>query len=330
MTYTTTPKSASRITEPTRPRVRRGAIGKNGAGRPRNTRRSRRGIVLAYLVIAPTLLVMLVFLVYPFVQGLIQSLFRYNGGNVNVFIGLDNFFSLADDAIFRQSVLNGLLVTAFTVTVTTCVPLLVAWLVHHFYSPRLKYAYRFLVMVPVVVPGAVVILISGRILKGDGVLNTVLRQMGLGQFAQNWLTDGSIVLLGIMLVGFPYLIGVYCLLYLGALGAIPRELYEAAQLDGAGRSGVFKHVELPAVAGQIRIIVTLGIVQGLQAYDTIYILTKGGPNDASVVPGIVLFKQGFSYGQFGMANAVGVSIMLITLAILGIGLLATKIGTRRG
>lgn len=281
-------------------------------------------------MIAVPFLMLLVFGVYPFIQGITRAFFNYNGGNRNDFVGLQNFIDIANSAIFRQSLVNGLLLMAFAIVTTTLIPLWTAWMVHHFTSSRLKYLFRILVMLPVIVPTVVALLIWARLLRPDGALNAILRAVGLEVLAKGWLTDQSVVLIGIMLVGLPWLAGVNCLLYLGGFGNIPRELYEAAELDGGRRWAIFRHVEFPFVSVQTKIILTLGIIGGLQAYENVYILTGGGPNDASIVPGLVLFRSAFSYGQYGYASAVAVVIMLVTLAILGAGMLILKIGARRG
>ncbi|MFK4761494.1 carbohydrate ABC transporter permease [Microbacterium sp. ZW T5_45] len=302
-------------------------------GAPRTAaprRRSRKGLFLSYAMIALPFLMLFVFAIYPFIQGLAKAFFNYNGGDIDIFIGVDNFVRILTDTQFHQSLLNALILTAFAVLVSTVIPLWVAWMVHHFTSERLKYLFRILVMLPTIVPMAVSLLIWSRLLSVDGVLNTVLGAVGLGDLAHNWLGDQSVVLLGIMLVGLPWLGGVNCLLYLGAFGNVPPELYEAAELDGGKRWTVFRMVEYPFVAMQTKIIVMLGIIGGLQAYENIYILTKGGPNDASMVPGLILFRNAFSYGQYGYASAIGATILILTLIILGAFQLVGALRRRRG
>ena len=268
-----------------------------------------------------------VFGVYPFLEGLIRSFFRYNGGKINVFVGLDNYFAIAADPLFWKSVGHVLLLTFFGMVMQTVVPLVTAWLVHHFTSEKLKYAYRILVMVPTVVPTAVVFLVWRSMLDPTtGAINYFLRSVGLGDLALNWLQDPNVALYALMVVGLPWLNGLYSLLFLGSFGTIPREQYEAAQLDGAGRWMTFLKVEAPHLVGQVRIVMFLLIVAGIQAYDSVYIVPGGGPHDATMVPGVLLYKTGFEFGQFGMANAIGVSIMIISLSIVGVGLLIGKLG----
>ena len=299
-------------------------------GRPPRWRRDIKGLAFAYAMIAVPFGLLAVFGVYPFLEGVFRSFFRYNGGKVNVFIGMDNYVAVATDPLFWHSVRNVLLLTFFGLVMQTVVPLLAAWMVHHFTSERLKYAYRILVMVPAVVPTAVFYLVWKAVLDPTtGALNSGLRSIGLGALAMNWLRDPSVALIALMLVGLPWLNGLFSLLFLSTLGTVPREQYEAAQLDGAGRWMTFLHVEMPHLSGQTRIVAFLLLVAGIQAYDSVYILTGGGPHDATMVPGVLLYKTGFDFGQFGMANAIGVSIMVLTLSILGIGLLIGRLGRQK-
>jgi len=309
---------------------RRGGAAAEVSPRRMPQRRSRKGLLLSYGMIALPFLMLAVFVIFPFAQGILKAFYNYNGGNVDVFNGIDNFVRLATDKQFQQSLLNAVILTAFGVLVTTVIPLWVAWMVHHFTSERLKYLFRILVMLPTIVPMAVSLLIWSRLLSLDGALNAVLGAVGLGGLERNWFGDQSVVLLGIMLVGLPWLAGINCLLYLGAFGNVPQELYEAAELDGGKRWTVFRMVEYPFVAMQTKIIVMLGIIGGLQAYENIYILTKGGPNDASMVPGLILFRNAFSYGQYGYASAIGATILILTLIILGAFQLLGALRRRRG
>lgn len=296
---------------------------------PSRKRRSIKGLLFAYGMIIIPFGFLLWFAIIPFLIGVSKSFYSYNGGNIDRLNGLDNFVNLiVMEPLFWPSVANGLLLMAVAVTMTTIVPLAAAWMVHHIPSAGYQYFFRIAVMVPVIVPAVVLILVWQQILKPEGVINVVLRALGLGSLAHNWFGDSDVALFGLMLVGLPFLVGINCLLYLGGLASVPRELYEATQLDGAGRWSAFSRVELPYLVPQIRIIVTLGVIGGLQSYEGVLILTQGGPADATVVPGLLLFRSAFSYGQLGYANAIGLMILLITLTVLGLIMFIRKVSTR--
>ena len=308
--------------------ARRAAGPSRGASKSRRRGRNRKGIVLSYAMILPAFALLALFIVYPFVQGFVKSFYNWNGGNVDKFNGIDNFVQLVGDPLFRQSFINVFILTAALIVQAVAVPLMASWLVHHFKSEKLKYVFRVLVMVPVVVPGVVGFLLWVQFLSDDGAVNRLLRGIGLGALAQNWLGNPGFVLLGLIIVGIPWLNGINTLLYLAAFGNIPKELYEAAVLDGARTWMTFRKVELPHLAGQTKLILFITLVMGLQGYENVYIMTNGGPGDASVVPGLILFRNAFRYGQFGYANAIGLTILVITLGLAGVGYLVTRIGKR--
>jgi raffinose/stachyose/melibiose transport system permease protein len=270
-------------------------------------------------MLIPSVGLALVFLVWPFLQGAVKALYRYNGGNVDIFIGLGNFERLLADPLFGRALVNGLLLTSVWILQAISVPLAAAWMVHHFRSERLKYVFRVLVMLPVMVPTVVGFLLWMQFLAQDGLVNRVLGGLGLDGLQHSWLGDPSTVLIGLVLVGFPWLGGINCLLYLAAFGGIPKELYEAAAIDGAGRWRTFRWIEGPFVVPQTIIIFVITLIVGLQNYESIYIMTRGGPADASVVPGLLLFRNAFSYGQFGYATAIGLAVVAVIVAVLGVG-----------
>ncbi|WP_375386269.1 carbohydrate ABC transporter permease [uncultured Microbacterium sp.] len=285
----------------------------------------RRQALFAYAMLIPSATALLLFLVWPFIQGASKAFFKYNGGNVDIFVGFDNFVRLFSDPLFFLSLRNGLLLTAVWMVQAVVVPLWCAWMVHHFTSERLKYTFRVLVMLPVMVPTVVVFLLWIQFLATDGAVNRVLEGVGLGAFTQSWLGDPNTVLVGLLLVGFPWLGGINCLLYLAAFGNIPKELYEAGALDGARAGVLFRKVEYPFVAPQTRIILVITLVAGLQNYENVFIMTHGGPADASVVPGILLFRNAFAYGQFGYATAIGLATVAVILLIVGAALLVRRL-----
>lgn len=291
-------------------------------------RRGRRGLIVSYAMIVPAFVLLAVFLAWPAVQGVGRSFYDYNGGNINEFVGLDNFVSILTDDTFFRSLKQASLLTVVGMAQGTLVPLAVAWMVHHFRRERMKYVFRVLVMLPVLVPTIVTFLLWKQFLAEDGAVNRVLRSLGLDTLAQSWLGDPAWVLVGLMLVAIPWLSGINCLLYLAGFGNVPTELYEASRLDGAGWWTVFRRIEYPFVHPLTIVILTLSLIAGLQSYESVYVLTRGGPADASIVPGLILFRNAFSYSRYGYASAVGVVVVVIILAVIGVVGLVRRIGAR--
>ena len=271
---------------------------------------------LPYLLVAPLVALLAVFVVYPFGQAIYRSFTEWNGANIDEFVGLANYRELfTNDPLFWRSVRNGALLTAIFVAQSVLVPLGTAWLIHHLRSDRTQYALRILLLVPAVVPTVVGFLVWSQFLQPDGLVNRVLDAVGLHGLTHSWLGDTSVVLWALAGVGFPWLNGANTLIYLAGFLAIPNELYESARMDGAGRWTTFRRLELPLLRGQTRLLAVLALILGLQNYDNVFLLTQGGPADASVVPGLLLYNNAFRYGQYGYAAAIGVVLFLIIFVL---------------
>jgi raffinose/stachyose/melibiose transport system permease protein len=149
----------------------------------------------------------------------------------------------------------------------------------------------------------------------DGFLNIVLTHFG--QQPKLWLGDPHSALWSYMLVEFPWASGTYMLIYLAGLQNIPQDVLDASRIDGATTWTRICRIDLPLIMGQVKLIAILTVIQTLQRYVGIYILTDGGPANATMVPGVYLFHKAFSAGEhrLGYACAVGLVMFLFILAL---------------
>lgn len=152
-----------------------------------------------------------------------------------------------------------------------------------------------------------------------GVINALLRAIGLGSVAPQWLGDTHIALYSIILAGvssgFPWVAGLNFLIYLAALQNISPEIHDAARLDGAVGWRRMISIDVPLIAGQLRLIITLALIAVTQTFTSVWVLTQGGPGNATMVPGVALYQQGFQFGNFGYASAIGALIFVVMLAL---------------
>jgi raffinose/stachyose/melibiose transport system permease protein len=196
------------------------------------------------------------------------------------------------------------------------VPLLVAKLITSLRSQRLQYLLRVGFVVPLVVPGVVFILIWGFFYEPtQGLLNRLLTDLHLGGLTQAWLGDPNLALYCVMFMGFPWVDGFGLLIYTAGLQAIPGELTEAAAIDGANARQRFWHIEIPLILGQIRLMATLAIINGLQNFTQVLILTNGGPGQATTVPGLYLYQAAMFDQRMGYASAIAFVLFVIILLI---------------
>ena len=269
-----------------------------------------------YLLLIPTFGLVLLFNYYPAVSALYHSLFEWNGANVNRFIGVENFVKMAGDPTIWLSMGNLVKLTLVSLIINLTFPLAAAALIYHLRQLRMAYFYRVLFVVPMVVPGVVVLMIWRFIYHPNiGLLNEFLNVIGLGDLARPWLGDFQLALYAIIFIGFPWVAGIGTLIYLAGFQAIPTELMDAAAIDGASVWKRFWLVELPLVASQIKLIVILTVIGSFQGFATIFVMTNGGPGTTTMVPGLYLYRNAMQYGKMGYACAIGTVLFVLTLIL---------------
>lgn len=280
-----------------------------------------------YVYLLPTFLLLVVFSYYPPVSAMYHAFFSWNGANVENFNGFSNLISMFSDSVFLQSVGNMGKLLLFGLVVGTLVPLIVAELIYNLYSNRLKYLYRLLIIVPVVVPGIVILLMWEFILDGNtGLANMLLSTIGLESLRQAWLGNPDTALYALMFIGFPWVDGIKVLILLARLQSIGTPIMESASMDGARLFTRILKIDLPLLMGQIKLVLIMGIIGGLQGYGPQLILTKGGPGFSTMVPALYLYKVAFDYRKMGYACAIGLVMFIMILVLTLINMRVIKGG----
>ncbi len=274
---------------------------------------------LAYLLLLPMFLSMIVFVYYPPLSALYHAFFRWDPTQPTApFVGLDNFVTIVQDPHMGQAALNMLQLLTFSVVVGTVVPLVVAELIFAVRNVTARYAYRFLFLIPVIVPAVVTILLWRFFYDPNlGVFNALLDAIGLGGLKQDWLGSFNTALYAIMFVGFPFAAGTSVLIYLAGLINISGEVLEAAALDGATGLQRIIRIDLPLLVGQIRLFVVLGIIGGVQAFQLQLIITNppGGPGWQTTVPALEMYLRAVQESKYGVASAIGLLLFLFVLLL---------------
>ncbi len=274
-----------------------------------------------YLFLLPTFLLLGIFTFYPIVSAFWHSFFRWNG-MTSEFVGLGNFREMFTvDQAFQASLPNVALLTVFRLAVAMTVPLLAAEMIFSLRNRGTAYVWRVLLVVPMVIPFMVIILVWLFIYDPQaGILNTLLRSMGLEEWTQIWLGDMRLALWCIAFFGFPWVSGLNLLIYLAGLDSIPNELFDAAAIDGAGRVRRFFSLDVPMIMGQLKLIFILTLISQVQNFQDVLIFTNGGPGNATRVPGLVLYHSAFFYNKMGYASAIGVLLFVVIFIITAINM----------
>lgn len=268
-----------------------------------------------YLMVVPTLAFLLVFQYYPAVSGLYRSMFDWNAGLAGNFIGLSNFVELfTDDDVFIRSLKNMALLTIWYLVAFVGLSTGVAVLIHRIRNEGSKYFFRLFMILPVIIPAVVLILLWKFIYDSTiGPLNAILIGLGLQDWTHAWLAEPKIAIYAVMFRNFPWIDGVSVLILLAGLQAIPVEIVESGLLDGASGWRRLRYIELPLITGQIKLLIVLTIMWGVQEYSAVWAMTQGGPIDSTQVPGMWMYFNAFRISRMGYASAIGVVMFLITL-----------------
>ena len=272
---------------------------------------------VAYIMIAPTFVFLLVFMYYPALLGLYRSVFKWTPGIDAKFVGLGNFIQLVTkDRVFLSSMDHMLQLAGWYVVSTVGVSLFIAVLIHRLRGGRTQYTFRLGMILPVVIPAIVPLMLWKFIYDVKvGPLNMILIWAGLEEWTRAWLSDPNVALYAVMLRNFPWVDGVAILILLAGLQAIPYEIVESAMIDGASEMRRFWSIELPLIAGQIKLISVLTIMWGVQEFTAVFAMTQGGPINSTMVPGMWMFWNAFRINKMGYASAIGVVMFMITLVL---------------
>lgn len=263
----------------------------------------------------PSLVILIFFLVLPILEGLLYSFTDWNGVKpVIKFIGVDNYIKIFNDKSMMIDLKNTLIFCVIVTLVTNILSLLVALAVDEvkigrgffrtiFYMPS--------ILMPLVVGFVWTYIYSPK----DGVLNTILASLKLGQGKTVWLGDPKIVLYAVVAAVIWQALGYYMVIYLAGLQSIPADLIEASRIDGSNLLKTFFHIKLPLLTPTITICIVLATIGGLKTFDIIWAMTQGGPGHFSETLTVRTYIEAFKNGNFSYSVAISVVLTAIVLIL---------------
>jgi ABC-type sugar transport system permease subunit/outer membrane protein assembly factor BamB len=281
--------------------------------RPRELVRQAWRSRISYILIAPTIILLLIFNYYPAFSGLYHSFTEWTPGIGEKWVGLSQFQAVLNSQYFWIGIQNALILAA-SAFIKLCVPLLVAELIFHIRSGALQYAIRTMFIVPLVVPGVVGILLWVNIYDPNiGLLNQTLRLIGLDNLTRAWLGDKTTALPAIIAIGLPWVSPFALLIFYGGLISIPQELFDAAKVDGATWWTRFWRIDLPLLMSQIKLLIILAFIGSVQEFQSIFLTTGGGPGSVTYTPALELYYQATRFNNYGLASAMGTVLFIVIL-----------------
>jgi len=265
----------------------------------------------------PALLLFAFVVLVPSARGVYYAFTDWDGLDPDfAFIGLRNFADMFNDADALQAVWHTLLIAVAITVIQNGVGLLLALGVNSMIKTR--NLLRVLLFAPVVVTPIVTAYLWRNLLGPDGAVNSLLGAFGLGSWQQDWLGDPDLALWMVVLVVVWQFSGYSMVIFLAGLQSIPREIYEAAAIDGTGAVRRFWSIIRPLLAPAITINLMLSIIGGIKLFDQVYALTGGGPGHATDTISTLIYKDAFTLGEFGYSIALAVVLTAI-VAIVSAG-----------
>ncbi|WP_369198877.1 carbohydrate ABC transporter permease [Streptomyces djakartensis] len=261
----------------------------------------------------PALVLFLGLVLLPMLFALYVAFFRWGGfGMPTDYIGGENFTRLLQDDVFLGDLWRCLVLVVLTLAIQLPFALAMAVLLNQ--RMRGRAVYRMLFFAPYVLSEAITGILFGMIFApDDGFADQVLGRIGLDGVGGQWFADQSTVMATLFLVMTWKYFGFHMMLYLAGLQAVPRELTEAALIDGAGPWQRFRNVTLPLLAPTLRISVFLAVIGSIQLFDLVWVTTAGGPDHHSETMAVTMFQYGFKRYQVGYAGAISVVMFAISL-----------------
>jgi len=276
--------------------------------------RARRTWIGVIPFLIPALVLYAVFVLFPIVQAVRFSLFKWNGLTpLTDFVGLANYERALADPIFLGAISHNTLIILLSLAIQIPFALALALVRNRRFRGRA--ILRLVFFVPYVISEVITGIIWQLLLQPAGPIDGAMTAVGLGDLYSPWLADPSTVLLALFVIISWKYFGFHMILLLAGLQSIPRDLEEAAAVDGATRSQAIRYVTLPLLGPTIRVSVFLSMIGALQLFDVIWVTTGGGPVDASNTMATYMIDWGFRRYQLGYGSAIAVILFVLAFVV---------------
>lgn len=268
------------------------------------------GKYVPYLFLLPAAVVLVIFFFIPFFQTFLLSFLDYSHNIYKPeFIGLSNYIALFHNPVFYKVLWNTFIYLFVAVPILAIIPLFLAILINQ----KIKGVtlYKILIYLPVIVSIVVAAIAFKWLYADQGILNFLVTQIGLKPIG--WLTDPNFALYSVIIVTIWKGIGYYMIIYLAALMNVPKELYEACDIDGANFLTKHLTVTVPHIMPTIALVTTISAISAMKVFAEIYVMTKGGPLNSSKTIVYYIYERAFENLDLGFASAMAVVLLIIVM-----------------
>jgi raffinose/stachyose/melibiose transport system permease protein len=259
--------------------------------------------------LAPAFITYTVFIIIPVINSIYYSFTKWNGGGTPKLLWLENYIRLIQDSNYWVVVKNTLTLTVFTVIFQISLGLIFGYLLY--LTVRGFRFFRTVYFLPVVVSAVTIGIMFALFYNGDlGPINKALDAVGLSFLKRNWLSDTEIVLYSVIAPQVWQYIGLFAVIFLAGIRSIPAEIFESAKIDGASSGRIFFAIVIPLLTEFIGICTILAVTGSLKSFDHSWVISGGGPGNASSMIATLMYKRAFKDFQFGYASAITVTILV--------------------
>jgi len=280
------------------------------------SKRVRRETIVGWVFVLPALLMYVLFVLIPLLLTILYSFFRWNGVGPMTWVGLKNYATIFQVPNLLGTIKNAFWLVVWFSIIPVGLGLIVASIIHRIATGRLGAIARTVLFLPQVIPLVAAGIIWGWLLSLPGLINQILRAIGLGAITTAWLGDFDWALPAVGLIGIWVLLGFCIVLLLTGMTKVDPALYESARIDGASWFREFIAITIPLLRYEIGVCLTVTVIAALAAFDIIWVSTAGGPGNATSVPGIQIYVLAFTQRAVGLASALAVMLMILVVAVI--------------
>ncbi len=276
----------------------------------------RRETITGWLFVAPALLMYAFFVLLPLVLTIVYSFYRWNGVGPMTWVGLKNYVTVFEVPDLLGTIVNAFWLVIWFSFIPVTLGLVVASVIHRVATGRLGEVSRTVLFLPQVIPLVAAGIIWGWLLALPGLVNQILKAVGLGEITRAWLGDFDWALPAVGMIGVWVLLGFCTVLLSTGMAKVDSSLYESARIDGANWFQEFLGITIPLVRHEIGVCLTVTVIAALAAFDIVYVSTAGGPGNSTAVPGIQIYILAFTQRAVGLASALAVLLMLLVIVVI--------------
>ncbi len=268
--------------------------------------------IVPYLFLIPAGIILTLFFFIPFLESFLLSFQNYRQDIYNPqWVGLNNYFELFNSPVFWKTLINTFIFLIGAVPILVVLPLIIAVAVNQ--KLRGINLYRVLIYIPVIVSLVVAGIAWKWLYASSGLLNYLMSLIHISKIG--WLTDPKIAIYSVIAVTVWKGLGYYMVIYLSALTTVPKELYEAADIDGASEFKKHLNVTVPCLMPAIALVSTISAISAMKIFVEIYIMTNGGPMNSTKTIVYYIYQRAFENLDLGYASALGVVLLILIMAL---------------